>query len=142
LPVNTKMIALLLSGLAIGAGLGAGAVYALLQPEPAVQTSPMEPLPPAAPRIPSAPPAAPSQPALPSDADQALTGVRAGEMLPLQDILSRVRTRFPGEILGVELSEDDGIAQYEIKILATGGRVLELEVDPRTGTVLDVDEDD
>ncbi|MGQ4273856.1 PepSY domain-containing protein [Terrihabitans sp. B22-R8] len=101
-------------------------------PAPVAETvSPVEP----------APPAPPSPPPT-TDADRARAAVQRGEMLPLKEILAKIATRFPGEVIDVELSEDDGVLEYEIKIQTARGRVVELEVDPRTGAILDVDEDD
>ncbi|MDX6806273.1 PepSY domain-containing protein [Terrihabitans rhizophilus] len=128
--------------LTLGAGVGAGSMYLLRHPQSASPTG--NATAPIAAEVPQPAPATPplAERPRPSDADKALTGVRRGDMLPLDEILAKVRSRFPGEVLGVELTEDDGVAEYEIKILSTGGRVLEIEVDPRTGGVLSVDEDD
>lgn len=77
-----------------------------------------------------------------ADADRALDAVKRGEFLPLGDITRIVRQRFPGRIVGVELDDDDGVAYYEFKIVTANGRVLEIEVDPKNGAIIDVDEDD
>jgi hypothetical protein len=128
--------------LTLGIGVGAGSMY-LLQPPQAPSHAGGAPTP-AAIQVPEPAPVAPSadQRTRPTDADKALSGVRRGEMLPLEKILAGVQSRFPGEVIGVELSENDGVPEYEIKILSAGGRVLEIEVDPRTGSILSVDEDD
>lgn len=133
-------LALLLGGtLAVGLALGAGGVYLVGMPGP-VPARPT-PAPAAAPLV---PPPAPSQPELPppGDAERALKGVQRGEFLSLEAVSNEVRTRFSGEILGVKLSEDDGVTFYEFKILTKNGRVVEVEVDPKTGNTIDVDEDD
>ena len=69
-------------------------------------------------------------------------GVQSGRFLSLETVSKEVSARFPGEILGVKLSEDDGVTYYEFKILTKNGRVIEVEVDPKTGNTIDVDEDD
>lgn len=74
------------------------------------------------------------------DADRARDALRSGRVLSLAEIMKRVTTRYPGEVLEAELDDDD--AEYELRILTRGGRIIELEVDGRTGRILDVDEDD
>ena len=84
---------------------------------------------------------APTPPPAPQ-AERALEGVKTGAFLPLEKLTAMLRERFPGEVLGVKLDQDDGVTYYEFKILTKAGRVMEIELDPRTGRVLDVDEDD
>lgn len=78
------------------------------------------------------------------DHERVREAVREGEILPLRDILQRVRNDFAGELLEVEFEEeeddDHGITDrrpmYEVKLLAPGGRVTELYFDARTGVLL------
>lgn len=79
--------------------------------------------------------------AVPAAADQskherARRAVEAGEFLPFRDILARAEAAQPGQFLEAELEEDDGRAVYEIKLLAAGGRVVELYFDARTGELI------
>lgn len=53
-----------------------------------------------------------------------------------------VQSRYPGEVLDVELEDRDGKPKYEIRLLQRNGRILEIEIDARTGRFADVDEDD
>ncbi|GGE53704.1 hypothetical protein GCM10007276_33450 [Agaricicola taiwanensis] len=76
------------------------------------------------------------------DADRARAGIEAGRLMPLARILDRVRARYPGEVLEVELDSDDDAPEYEIRLLRPNGRIVELGVDGRTGRILDVDEED
>jgi uncharacterized membrane protein YkoI len=75
------------------------------------------------------------------DADRARAGAQSGRLLPLTRILQIVATRYPGEVLAVELDDDDR-PEYELRVLQRDGRILEIEIDARTGRFLDVDEDD
>ena len=68
--------------------------------------------------------------------------VRQNKIIPLETLSRQVLRRFPGRMIGVELDDDDGRLVYEIKILTRQGRVLEVEVDPATGAIGDVEEDD
>jgi uncharacterized membrane protein YkoI len=70
------------------------------------------------------------------DHDRARAALQAGEILSLQQVLARVQPRYPGEVLAVELEREDGRWVYELKLLQTGGRLLRLDVDARTGDVL------
>lgn len=42
----------------------------------------------------------------------------------------------PGEVLQVDLENEDGQDIYEIKILTQTGRVIEVEIDAATGSIL------
>lgn len=71
------------------------------------------------------------------DHERAREAVAAGRILPLDAIVERARTELDGDILDVELEdEDDGRFVYEIKILAPGGRIVKLEYDAATGVLL------
>ncbi len=55
------------------------------------------------------------------DHERAREAVAAGRFLPLDTIVARARTEVDGDILDVELEdEDDGRFVYEIKMLAPG----------------------
>lgn len=75
------------------------------------------------------------------DHDDVYDARRAGEILPLRDILPIVEDAYPGEILSVEFEMEDGRPVYEFKVLQRRGRYLELYVDARTGAILEVDGD-
>lgn len=67
---------------------------------------------------------------------------KRGEILPLEVILGTVLQRYPGELLKLELDDDDGYLIYEMEVLTRRGIVLEMEIDARTGRILDIEEDD
>ena len=62
-------------------------------------------------------------------------------LLPLNRILSIARRRVPGEVIDVELDDDDDGAEYDIEILTSGGRSVEIKIDARSGAILKVEED-
>ncbi|KAF7963433.1 hypothetical protein AWV80_09850 [Cupriavidus sp. UYMU48A] len=70
------------------------------------------------------------------DADRARAAVQSGDILPLSRILEAVSQQFAGDVIGVELDRDDGIWQYEVKLLLPGGSVAKLEYDARTGALV------
>lgn len=72
------------------------------------------------------------------DHERARRALEAGEILPLRVVLDRVAVEYPGEVLEVELEREDGIWVYEIKLLSRDGGMLELELDAREASVLEV----
>ena len=72
-----------------------------------------------------------------ADQDRARAAVRAGEVMPLAALLERVQRSHPGQVLRVELEHDDGRWIYELRVLQADGRLLKLEVDARSGEVLE-----
>lgn len=71
-----------------------------------------------------------------NDQDRARAAVQAGKVLPLKTLLERLEREHPGQVLEVELEQDDGRWIYEIKLLQPGGRLVKLEVDAASGAVL------
>jgi len=69
-------------------------------------------------------------------ADQAR---RSGDTVPLRDILSTVRETHNGEIVGIEFKNEDNLWVYEIKMIATDGRYIEIYVDAKSNKILKVE---
>src|SRR3546814_17339068 len=68
--------------------------------------------------------------------DDARRAVRSGEARPLAEILSGLRERYPGRVLDADIVErGGGDWTYGIRLLDTSGRVVELDVDARSGRV-------
>ncbi|HRO14345.1 MAG TPA: PepSY domain-containing protein [Paracoccus sp. (in: a-proteobacteria)] len=78
----------------------------------------------------------------PRDHERARIAVERGEIRPLSEILQTVRASHPGEVLEVELEEEDGVLVYEVEILTPAGLMLEIDLEARSGTILSVEEDD
>ncbi len=72
------------------------------------------------------------------DQQTARRAVREGQYLPLEQVVRDALRRHPGKLLEVEL--DDGV--YEVEILRSDGRVVELDYDARKGTLLKTELDD
>ena len=90
-----------------------------------------------------------SAPALADDADQdrARAAMLRGEVAPLSKALTAIEKSFKGDVIEVELEEEDkfGIGPtliYEIKLLTPEGNVLQLKVHAKTLEILDVDGND
>jgi uncharacterized membrane protein YkoI len=71
-----------------------------------------------------------------SEQDRARAAVQAGKVLPLKTLLERLEREHPGQVLEVELEQDDGRWVYEIKLLQPGGRLVKLELDAASGALL------
>jgi uncharacterized membrane protein YkoI len=77
-----------------------------------------------------------------SDHDLARRLLEQGRILPLAEIVDKVRSEIPGEMLEVEFETDDGAHIYELKILRPDGRVQEIEVEAATGKIVKIEDDD
>lgn len=113
---------------------------------PAPETPAPAPAPPPAPVvqpvIEAAPPPPPPPPPLPVQASEP-PAARNGRQ-PLVRILAIAQRRVPGEVIKVDLDEDDDDGDpptYELEILTPDGRVMEIKLDARTGEILEVEED-
>ncbi|MDI9848796.1 PepSY domain-containing protein [Rhodoblastus sp. 17X3] len=70
-----------------------------------------------------------------SDQDEAREAVERGAIRPLEEILAKLRERFPGEIVKIKLEREHGIWVYEFRLLEPQGRLREITVDAATGAV-------
>lgn len=70
------------------------------------------------------------------DHDRARDAVRAGQVLPLKTVLERLEREHPGQVLEVELEQEDGRWVYEVRLLQAGGRLVKLALDAGSGDVL------
>ena len=68
-------------------------------------------------------------------------GASKGALLPLSQALDLAAKHLPGEVLKVELETKHGRSTYEIKVLTETGRLREIEIDARTGTILEIEDD-
>jgi uncharacterized membrane protein YkoI len=75
-------------------------------------------------------------PAQTEEQDEARQLREAGEILPLQDILSRLDAAGAGRVLSVELEHRDGHYVYEVETLDLKGQVWEHRYDARNGELL------
>ena len=77
-----------------------------------------------------------------SDHDLARRLLEQGRILPLAEIVDKVRSEIPGEMLEVEFETDDGAYIYELKILGPDGRVQEIEVEAASGKIVKIEDGD
>ncbi|WP_144984335.1 MULTISPECIES: PepSY domain-containing protein [Halomonadaceae] len=71
---------------------------------------------------------------------QALHGeVGRGDVVPLETILDWLEERYIGDILEIEIDRDDGLVEYEIKMLGPQGQVVEFEFDGHSGQLMKIE---
>lgn len=64
---------------------------------------------------------------------------RSGEIRPLEEILEEVQKQLPGEVVGVEFDQKHGLWVYEIKLLTSDGRYLELYIDAKSKQIIKIE---
>lgn len=65
----------------------------------------------------------------------------APSLLPLARILQIARDKVPGEVIDVELEDEDGTPEYEVTILTLDSRSIEMKIDARSGIIRKLEED-
>ncbi len=66
--------------------------------------------------------------------------LQRGEVLPLVRILALAQQAVPGDVIEVELERKHDVLVYEIKVLTQTGRVREIKLDARTGSILKIED--
>lgn len=74
------------------------------------------------------------------DLDAVRLAVRRGEIRPLAEVLTLVRSKLPGEIVGVEIERKDGRWLYEFRVANNKGGLFEVYVDARSGDIIRIKE--
>lgn len=75
------------------------------------------------------------------DHEEARALLQRGEILPLAQVLELVRRIEPGDVIEVELDRDDGVWEYQVKVLTPTGRVREVTLDARDGRLIKLKDD-
>jgi uncharacterized membrane protein YkoI len=75
------------------------------------------------------------------DHERARRALEAGEVVPLDQILQEVQTHYEGTVVEVELSEEEGRWVYEVELVASDGRLLQLRIDAKSKELLQEDGD-
>lgn len=70
------------------------------------------------------------------DHNRARQAVQAGQVLPLRGVLERMEREHPGQIMEVELEQEEGRWIYEVKLLQPQGQLVKLKLDARTAELL------
>lgn len=70
------------------------------------------------------------------DQDEARRAVERGEVLPLFDILARVRSELGGEMVGVSFKRRGDRWIYEFKVIGVRGQLSEVYVDATSAEII------
>lgn len=77
------------------------------------------------------------------DQDAARAALARGEIRPLKDMLAALEKALPGNsVIKVEFDRDDGLYIYELKVIDAGGVIREVEMNAKTGEIIDIEIDD
>lgn len=69
------------------------------------------------------------------DQDMVRQAVERGEIKPLAEILKAVRSKLPGDVVGVEIEQKRGRWFYEFRVADNKGRLFEVYIDARSGII-------
>ncbi len=61
--------------------------------------------------------------------------VERGEIPALAEVLAKVRPKLPGEVVRVEIERKSGRWLYEFRVIDANGRLYEVYVEPKSGTI-------
>jgi uncharacterized membrane protein YkoI len=63
------------------------------------------------------------------------------QVIDLATAIELTLQKVQGDVLKVELENEDGRYVYEVKILATNGRVREVKLDAKDGSLIEIEDD-
>jgi hypothetical protein len=72
------------------------------------------------------------------DQEKARKALENREILPLGNVLAQIQEKFSGDVVEIELERKAGAWVYEIEIIGVDGRVRDIDVDGKTGDVLNI----
>ncbi len=71
------------------------------------------------------------------DQDDAIKLLQQGEIHSLEQIIDIAKRYQAGKIIDMELDEDDGVFRYELEILDVKGLVWEVDINAKTGELIE-----
>lgn len=69
------------------------------------------------------------------DQDAVRQAVERGEIKALADILTIVRSKLPGEVVGVKIEQQRSRWYYEFRVVDAKGRLFEVYIDAQSGAI-------
>ncbi len=73
--------------------------------------------------------------------DHLRDGVASGRIKSLADLRRTVLARVPGDIVSARVEQEHGLELYEFRVLRVDGRLVEVELDARTGEIREIEND-
>lgn len=65
--------------------------------------------------------------------------VKEGHLVGINEIMDWLEARYDGQILEVELEQEDGRIEYEVEMIGPQGQVVEFEFDATNGKLLSIE---
>ena len=75
------------------------------------------------------------------DHDAARDAVRQQQIIPLAEIIPDILNEFDARLLEAEFEREDGAFVYELELITSSGRMIEVMVDAATGEILEVEQE-
>ena len=75
------------------------------------------------------------------DHDAAREAVRQHKVIPLAEIVLDLTETFDARLLEAEFEREDGLHVYELELITSTGRMIEVMVDAATGEILEVEQE-
>ncbi len=73
--------------------------------------------------------------------DQLRDGVASGRIKSLAELRRTVLARVDGDIVSAKVEQEHGLDLYEFRVLRGDGRLVEVEVDARSGKIREIEND-
>lgn len=74
------------------------------------------------------------------DHERARHALECGEVMPLADVLAAVRPHVSGRLIETEIEREKGLWIYELTYIDSGGHLVGIHVDARTGRILNTED--
>ena len=71
----------------------------------------------------------------------ATMSLQGKSLIDMSRAIDLATARVAGDVLKVELENEDGRFVYEVKVLATDGRVREIKLDAQDGSLIEIEDD-
>lgn len=68
--------------------------------------------------------------------------VKRGEVISFLEVQNIVEKAYPGTLIEVELEYEDDRLSYEVEVITTDGRLLEIRLNAADGRILGVEDED
>ena len=91
--------------------------------------------------LPAASPAMADDERQEAEHDQLRDGVASGRIKSLAELRRVVLSRVDGDIVSARVEQEHGLELYEFRVLRSDGRLVEVEVDARSGHIREIEND-
>ncbi|WP_246096800.1 PepSY domain-containing protein [Psychrobacillus soli] len=64
-----------------------------------------------------------------------------GQRITIEQAMQNARKQVPGQVIHVDLEMENGLLVYEVFISTAEGRVYQVDVNAKTGVIVDIDQE-